>query len=1755
MHNFLKDDYNLAALTEVSPNGDSFTMFVTPRFAPVYATGYEALSTRIAKNFLTHKDLFVDVGAHYGYYSLLAANTSKATKIIAVEPIDENFKILQLNLEHNKVGHDRAVCIKAAVSSKGGRVEFCKSEASDNGSIYAHPSSETIARIEVATVCLDDLLAKEDARSIFIKTDTDGHEMEVLKGLEKTLRNHNDVSLLMELNPKMARIAGTSSLEIINHLHEKGFSLFAIDDAEARFYPLDNAMNVSLMESRYEKSYYNVLCIRKTKALSVLFFSHASTLTGAERSLLDLIRGLSERGVLCTAVLPSPGPLRGELVKYGCVVYVPSGGRLQEMGWCWASNADQTFGIAQQGVFDVAINVIVPEVRRLSPNVVFSQTVVSPWGALTAELLGIPHALSAREYGELDQNLLFALGFKQSMAALYDTSDAVFCITHDVQDTLFADDIDKKTDVVYSHLRLPCDEYNDVVNAEGKEAHKAGNPVTTIGIFGTISPGKNQGDLIRACLDLLTNKYEIRCVLAGYIADNSYADALKQEIETSGYSDRFVWTGFINNPYETMRNVGIIVSCSKKEALGRTLIEGVLVGKPIIYANAGGPREIFENNKHGLAYEVNDYQGLSNAIKSIISDPAAAKMRAQNAKKYVLQRFSDEVYAGKIYARLKWLANQPGRSDKQKMAVSKLLIASIYGRSCGDIMQPRIYYSDAINDFTEKQTLLLPEIPFGPFDLAFDLPAPGYTCLRFDPTEIHAVTLIISSLRVVSVEGGILAPEQIVISSNGERIGELSWRFRTLDPYVALELKAGAKKINLIGELKKVSMSQLIVDVDSLIAVREGQLTDLSQAVTERDGQVSQLTRVVGERDGHIGGLTQAAAVRDSQMASLTQAVAERDGQVSQLNRVVAERDGQVGGLTQAVAVRDSQVASLTQAVAERDGQVSQLNRIVAERDGQIGGLTQAVAVRDSQVVSFIQAVTERDGQVSQLSRVVAERDGHIGGLTQAVAERDGQLANLNQVVMDRERTLSVMVASRSWRLTKPLRVMVGFIWNTIVKKRLPHNFDPVMYLKLNPDVAAIGVDPAKHYINHGCDEGRLFAAKATSSQEHPADNRLPHNFDPVMYLKLNPDVAEAGVDPAMHYINHGCNEGRHFTVPENLFFYLAALRRTGGIKSFIVNSWSVFKEKGFCGLKIRLFKLYMQTTSPNDYRKWVRLYDTLNEASRKHITVKIEAMPRRPKISIVMPVYDPPLRLLDEAIWSIRRQLYPEWELCIADDASKNKAVRRLLKRHASKEPRIRVIFRTENGHISRASNSAMELATGEFIALMDNDDLLPAHALFYVAETILAKPEVALIYSDEDKISLSGERTDPYFKCDWNPDLFRSHNMISHLGVYRTDLVKEIGGFRAGFEGSQDYDLAARVIERISPDQIVHIPRVLYHWRILPGSTALSGTEKNYASIAGVRTLNEHFSRTKVAARAELLDFGMYRVRYAIPTPQPLVSLIIPTRNGLHLLKRCVDSILFKTVYKNYEIIIVDNGSDDQEILRYFGQLAENKKVHLLRDDSPFNYSALNNVAVKKALGTYVGLINNDLEVISPEWLDEMVGIAIQPGVGAVGARLWYPDNTLQHGGVITGLLTLAGHAHKKLPRGQFGYFARACITQSVSAVTGACLVIKKSTYNKVGGLDEKNLKVAFNDVDFCLKVRQAGYRNVWTPYAELYHHESASRGQEDTPEKKRRFQQEILHMHTCWGELLRSDPAYSLNLTLDREDFSLAWPPRVTLHGVDS
>ncbi|BBP00759.1 glycosyltransferase family 2 protein [Sulfuriferula nivalis] len=750
--------------------------------------------------------------------------------------------------------------------------------------------------------------------------------------------------------------------------------------------------------------------------------------------------------------------------------------------------------------------------------------------------------------------------------------------------------------------------------------------------------------------------------------------------------------------------------------------------------------------------------------------------------------------------------------------------------------------------------------------------------------------------------------------------------------------------------------------------------------------------------------------------------------------------------------------------------------------------------------------------------------------------------------------------------------------WLERVLRLLPSQFHPVQPLPVN-DVVVINADNGDYYAatDHPCFQlipespppsAGWFLLEAALVRH--GGNRIAKLYvdlgcgyieDDSIFIPSN----RRGSITEVVYLPQGLNNVRWSPMESNGRFTQSALifHRITALESFFRRAWRVWsdswrlrhlslierKQVSWYRPLVNLSAAYAWSadlrranSSTTDYASCIQRNDTLTADDVIAINQHIPRLALKPVLSILMPVFNPPVDFFIAALDSVLAQHYPYWELCIADDASTDSHTHEMIAAYVAKDKRIKTVFRPVNGHISAASNSALALATGEFVVLMDQDDVLPAQALYHVAVEINRYPDVALIYSDEDKIDELGYRSEPYFKSDWNPDLFYSQNMFSHLGVYRTSLMHEVGGFRLGFEGAQDYDLALRCIERINnPKQIRHIPRILYHWRVHAESTASSSDAKPYAMIAGERAINAHFERQGVNAKAELIVYG-YRVRYALPDQLPLVTLIIPTRDQVDVLRKCIESLQTKTDYPNFEVLVLDNQSSDPATLKYLAALGKDSRFKVIRYDAPFNYSAINNYAVTLAKGEIIGLVNNDIEAIHADWLHEMVSHVLRPEVGAVGARLLYFDGTIQHAGVILGIGGFISHAHKFFDGNDWGYFGRAKLTQTLSAVTAACLLVRKSVYAQVNGLDEENLTVSFNDVDFCIKLREAGYRNIYTPYATLYHHESISRGQENTPEKQARFLSEFTFMQKKWGDLLKTDPYYNPNLTLTTEDFGL-------------
>jgi GT2 family glycosyltransferase/SAM-dependent methyltransferase len=562
------------------------------------------------------------------------------------------------------------------------------------------------------------------------------------------------------------------------------------------------------------------------------------------------------------------------------------------------------------------------------------------------------------------------------------------------------------------------------------------------------------------------------------------------------------------------------------------------------------------------------------------------------------------------------------------------------------------------------------------------------------------------------------------------------------------------------------------------------------------------------------------------------------------------------------------------------------------------------------------------------------------------------------------------------------------------------------------------------------------------------------------------------------------------------------------------------FRVKHPIALRIQKFREFV---NPHlSYEHWIKHVEQRScDAGR--IEREIASFGYKPRISVVVPVYKTPPELLDLAIRSVQRQHYENWELCICDDGSLDAKVRQCLEKWEERDARVKVTFSSRNEGISGASNRALQLASGEFVGLLDHDDELSPDALFEVVKLLQERPEADMIYSDEDKLDTSGRRLNPCFKPDWSPEFMLSVMYTCHFGVYRKRLVDEIGGFRAGFDGSQDYDLVLRLSERTS--QIYHIPKILYHWRMIPGSASVSAEAKPYAYVAGRKALSEHLERRRIPG--EIVDGnwpGYYQIRFNLRDSEK-VSIIVLASDQRDLLRSCINSIEAKTAYANYEILVAGNQNPD---VRH----GSSRPHKVVLNEGKFDPSGLINLATRRASGSYLVLLHGDTEVISEGWITAMLGFCQQKEIGVVGAKLLYRNNRIQHAGVVLGLKGIAGHPLRNFPRDTWHDSRSPCNTRNCSAVSAACLMVRRSVFEEVGGFDEE-LSDGSNDIDFCLKVRRAGYRVVWTPWAELYHHDLP------TMSRPRKPSREIKLLRKRWGAIFENDPYYNPNLTLRHED----------------
>ena len=563
----------------------------------------------------------------------------------------------------------------------------------------------------------------------------------------------------------------------------------------------------------------------------------------------------------------------------------------------------------------------------------------------------------------------------------------------------------------------------------------------------------------------------------------------------------------------------------------------------------------------------------------------------------------------------------------------------------------------------------------------------------------------------------------------------------------------------------------------------------------------------------------------------------------------------------------------------------------------------------------------------------------------------------------------------------------------------------------------------------------------------------------------------------------------------------------------------------------------FFQNKKLRDYKTWIVKNEPNNEELENQSKIKFKY---QPKISIIVPLYNTKEKFFKELINCLKNQTYSNWELCLADGSpTQNKK----LEKYYIDDERIKYKFLNQNNGISKNTNEALKMVTGEFIALLDHDDVLPKFALYEIVKCINENPNVEFIYTDEDKISKKGKRFDPYFKTNFAIDTLRSQNYICHLSVFKKEVMDKLKGFRKEFDGAQDYDIFLRMSEIVDYKNIIHIPKILYHWRVHKESTSKASEAKPWAFDAGTKAIESHIKRMNLKGTVEKgLALGTYKVEYKL-NKKPKVSILIPNKDSISDLKICINSILEKTTYKNYEIVIIENNSENKETFDYYEELKKDTRIKIVEyKEKGFNYSKIINYGVRNSDGEFILQLNNDTELITSNWLELMLGFCMQERIGAVGVKLLYPDESVQHAGVLLGMGGIAGHYFKFINRYETGYFSRALTIQNITAVTAACMITKREIFEKVGYMNEE-LEVAFNDIDFCLKIRKAGYDIIYNPYIELWHYESKTRGEENTPEKVKRFNNEIDIFKKYWQkELDNGDPYYNINLRLDNDQCAI-------------
>jgi glycosyltransferase involved in cell wall biosynthesis len=960
-------------------------------------------------------------------------------------------------------------------------------------------------------------------------------------------------------------------------------------------------------------------------------------------------------------------------------------------------------------------------------------------------------------------------------------------------------------------------------------------------------------------------------------------------------------------------------------------------------------------------------------------------------------------------------------------------------------------------------------------------------------------------------------------------------------------------KIALNSKEQKINKKQEEIEaIDEIVENKEQELIEVVQEIEEKDQKLSEMVKEVEDKENQIINYQTELNVKDNiienkeqEISKVLNEIEDKENQISKMDKEIKAKNQMIENKEQELNIKNQEMIFLEEQFNTTTSEISVALEMMNEREALKYRMFSLYLIRVLKNIVKILVYPNRRLRLLYNKRILQKHRAFNGkfylfknrdlihsnvDLVEHFIEvgwKEGRSPNPSfnmELYLQQDR--NCIVENRNPIITKIKNEMK--VYKTLKKSKY---FDGHYYFSNYSDIEEQNTDPIKHYIEHGYKEGR-----------NPSEY-----FDTQFYLNTYNDINEAGINPLWHYITYGQYEGRlphesyvrKLSTFDELVFKINKLyyfKKSANIS--VLDTLKFIRNRGFKGFfqKIR----YVLNGTEGSLRKHITSYEYSTPDIDEKVRTDLSNFELNPKISIIMPVYNVQPKWLELAIKSVEKQWYSNWELCIVDDCSTNKSTINYLKK--LKSDRIKLKFLSRNLNISGASNKALEMVTGEYILLMDNDDEVTVDALYEIVKEINVSG-ADFIYSDEDKIEEDGSYCEPHYKPDYSPDMILSQNYISHIGVIKKALIENVGGFTIGFEGAQDYDLYLKVLEQTN--SVKHIPKVLYHWRKIPGSTASEYSDKSYAQEAGRLAVENAMKRRKQNAIVHNGKFpGTYRVKYEI-VGNPLVSIIIPFKDRPELLKMCIESILAKSTYEKYEIIGISNNSDSLETFEEMKRLASvDSRVRFQEYNIPFNYSKINNYAVEEfAKGEHIILLNNDIEIITEGWIESMLELSQREDIGVVGAKLYYPNNTLQHAGVIIGIGGIAGHSHKYFPIEDHGYFCRPHIIQNLSGVTAACLMVKKSLYKNVSGLDESNLSVAFNDVDFCLRIKERGLNNVYTPYAEAYHHESISRGLEDNPEKVERFQSEIDYMKKRHAQILENgDPYYNLNLSLAHEDFSL-------------